>query len=100
MLNFDTGVDLDTEVVVPVDSGPFLNLTTTHTIIILTVRITATSPITDAIIGRNVLTNIVSGGILVAGTVTALEIGITVEVTITVTISVVSVSVFVVCLLM
>ena len=94
------GVDLDTGVVVPVDSDPFLNLTTTHTIIMLTVRSTTTSPITDTIIGSSVLTNAVSGGLLVAGTVTALEIGITVEVTITVTISVVLVSVFVMCLLM
>ena len=100
MLNLDTGVDLDTGVVVPVDRGSFLNLTTTHTIIMLTVRITATSPIRDATTGRSVLTNTVSGGLLVAGTVTALEIGITVEVTITVTISVVLVSVFVTCLLM
>ena len=52
-------LDLDTEavgtVVVDIIFCLFLNLITTHTIMMLTIRITAISPINDATMGKNIL---------------------------------------------
>ena len=85
---------LDTEVVV-VDSMfncRFLNLMTMHTIKMLIVRITAKSPISDAITGKSILPNTASPvGLLVA---ILNETLVMIEVAIIVTVFVVSVGVF------
>ena len=81
-------LDLDTDEAVVGDDCPFLNLTITHTIIMLIVRITTTSPESDATTGKR---NAESRGLLIVVDIRNESEVIVVVVTVSVTVDVSSV---------